>query len=193
MRTMKYIIPVLLVMVMSVPSAALIQTGTSGNYSIVLSISPDIPVVNTPTHMELHIQILSGDTASDLNVEELIVHTQEHTSAEPHIQGENISGIHVDNPHRTFLDMKANHSEPPGHYHVNYTFGETGMYEVVVQFRNNNETVTSIFPIDVKPEQVKREPLKIWYNIFGIIAASFLIFAALVYAIRKISDIFNIK
>ncbi len=190
---MKYGLMILLFVVLIMPSAALIQTNIEGNYTIVLSTFPDRLVVNTPVHMELHIQNMeSGGMLRDLDVDELIVHMQEHIGVEPHTSEENLSEVHKDIPHKTLLDMKRN-PKHIGHYHANYTFKEQGLYEIIVQFKSNDDIVHSIFSIDVKPEETEREPLKLRYNIFGIIAASVIVLAAIVYTARRIVEIYDIK
>lgn len=192
-ESMRYVYLIIFLIAL-MPAAAITQTNTSGNYRLVLSTDPEQVVVNTPIHMHLHIQdIETGNTVGNLDVKELLVHLQEHESNVPHIVGQNLSEIHRDIPHKEMLDMRGNPDEPPGHYHTNYTFNETGAYEVVVQFKGNGNTVSSIFSIDVKPAESKREPLKTRYELFGILAASVIVIAAVAIAFRKIVEIFNIK
>ncbi len=190
---MKYGYLTLLLIALMMPAAAITQTNMSGNYRLVLSTDPEQVIVNTPVHMHLHIQDLeTGNTVGNLEVEGLIVHLQEHEAHEPHTINQNISEIHKDIPHREFLVLEANPNEPPGHYHTNYTFNETGAYEVVFQVKSTENESVSIFSLNVKSKAVIRETLEIPYS-FGIIAASFIVLAALAISFRKIIDSFDIK
>ncbi len=183
---MKYIYLVFLIAFFIAPATAITQTNTTGNYRIVFS-TPDKPIVNTPTHMELHIQ--HTDTANmvgDLEVEELIVHLQEHRGNETHNMSEgNISQIHKDIPHRTLLDMKKYPNEPPGHYHANYTFNEPGLYEVIVQFKSNGDNITSVFSLNVEQKKFKNEMLKLNYTVLRVFTVSLILVSTILMAIRK--------
>lgn len=175
---MKYGYLTLLLIALMMPAAAITQMNTAGNFSIVFSTYPERLIVNVPTHIELHIQNIENAAAvGKLEVEKLLVHL--HEANEPNI------------PHRVRLDMKENPDEPPGHYHANHTFNESGAYGAVVQFKSNGEDIESIFSIDVKPKE--REPLKTRYGIFGILAASVIVIATVSWAIRKIRGNLKIK
>ncbi len=191
---MKYGYLTLVLIAFMMPAAAITQTNTTGNYSIVLSTYPEQLIVNTPIHLHLHIQNTETyNTVGNLEVQGLIVHMQEHQASEPHMPGQNISEIHRDIPHRALLDMRVNPDEPSGHYHTNYTFNETGAYEFVIQFKGNGKDMISVFPLYVKPRETIREPLKPMYNLYGILAASVAVLAALAIAFRKIIESFDIK
>lgn len=175
---MRYVYLTTFLIALMMPAAAITQMNTAGNFSIVFSTYPERLIVNVPTHIELHIQnIENAATVGKLEVEKLLVHL--HEANEPNI------------PHKYLLDMKENPNEPPGHYHTNYTFNESGAYGAVVQFKSNGEDIESIFSIDVKPKE--REPLKTMYGIFGIIAATLIVAAAVAWAFRKAAGIFKIK
>jgi len=191
---MKYGYLTLVFIALMMPAAAITQTNMTGNYSIVLSTYPEQLIVNTPIHLHLHIQnIETYNTVGNLEVQVLIVHMQEHEATEPHMPGQNISEIHRDIPHRELLDMRANPDEPPGHYHTNYTFNENGAYEVVIQFKGKGKDLISVFQLDVKPGETIREPLKTIYDLFGILAVSVIVLAALAIAFRKIVESFERK
>lgn len=193
---MKYAFFLCMVIALVVPVEASFQTNTEGDYRIILTTTPDQPVVYEPTHMELHIQnVETGDTVKDLEVECLILHMDEYIGVEPHTSENNLSEIHPDIKQRTLLTMKSNADEPPGHYHENHTFNDTGLYEVIVHFEKGGEKVFSVFSQSVQLEEAEneREPLKLRYSLFTIIGASFAIIGAVIYAIRKILDIYEVK
>lgn len=185
---------ILVLIALIAPAYAVFQANTVGDYRIALTTHPEQPVLNTPTHLELHVQnATTGGAVGELEVRELIVHLQEHEAIEPHVTGQNITEIHRDIPHRELLDMKPNPDEPPGHYHINYTFLETGAYEVVVQFKGDGNDIASVFSLNVGPEEGVREPVKPRYSLYGILAASIAVLAALAIAFRKIVESFDMK
>jgi hypothetical protein len=172
---------------------ALIQTYTIRDYRLVLSTSPEQPVVNTPVHLELHIQNMRiGQTVQNLNVDGLIVHLEEHAGTEPHTYEKNLSDIHKDISHRILVEMKESSDHPPGHYHTNYTFNETGIYEVIFQFQDNGSDVFSVFSVDIRQKKIEREPLSVRYDIYRVIGASVIVLAAFAFAVRKVVDILNL-
>lgn len=193
---MKYVILVLIIIAFIAPAGAIIHANTEGNYRIILSTIPAQPVINVPTHLELHVQnTATGATVGGLEVNDLVVHLEEHVGTEPHVPEENLTEIHSDIFHRALLRMKSEPNEPPGHYHVNYTFDEIGLYEIIVQFDKNGDRVATVFPLDVKSGsgEEEREPLKLRYSLFTIIGASVAVIAAAVYAFRRIVEILNLR